>query len=50
MQSEPNPDLSDTSQVFRSADTLGVPQTIKGFDKPDFYEVFLIYVASLIML
>ena len=42
MQSEPSSDLSDLSRDFRSADILGVPQTIKGFDKPDFYEVFLI--------
>jgi len=31
--------MSDISQDFRSADILGVPQAIKGFDKPDFYEV-----------
>lgn len=30
---------SDISQVFRSADILGVQQAIKGFDKPDFREV-----------
>jgi len=39
MQSEPSLDLSDLSQDFRSADILGVPQAIKGFDKPDFCEV-----------
>ena len=42
--------MLDLSQVFEVDDILWVPQTIKGFDKPDFYEVFLIYVASLIML
>lgn len=35
-KSEPSSDLSDLSQDFRRADILGVPQTIKGFDKLDF--------------
>jgi len=38
--------LSELSQDFRPADILGVPQAIKGFDKPDFHGVFSIYVAT----
>jgi len=35
--------MSDISQGSEAADILGVPQAIKGFDKPDFYEVVSIY-------
>jgi len=38
--------LSDISQDFRLADILGIPQAIKGFDKPDFCEVFSIYLLQ----
>jgi hypothetical protein len=33
--------MSDLSQIFQAADILGVPQTIKGFGKSDFYEVLI---------
>jgi hypothetical protein len=39
MQLEPSSDLSDLSPVLRSADILGIPQVIKGFDKMDFREI-----------
>jgi len=32
--------MSDISPVFRPADILALPQSIKGFDKSDFCEVF----------
>jgi len=38
--------ISDISQDFRLADILGIPQAIKGFDKPDFCEVFSIYLLQ----
>ena len=41
--SDMNQAMSDISWDVRPADILGVPQAIKGFDKPDFCEVFLIY-------
>lgn len=49
MQSEPSSDLSDISQDFRLADILGVLQAIKGFDNPDFCEVFSIRTLALII-
>jgi hypothetical protein len=36
--------MSDILQDFRPADILGVQQAIKGFDKPGFCEVILIYL------
>ena len=36
-------DRSDLFQVFKEDDILGAPQAIKGFDKPDLYELFSIY-------
>jgi hypothetical protein len=42
----PIKDKSDISQDFRLADILGIPQAIKGFDKPDFCEVFSIYLLQ----
>jgi len=45
-ESGPSSGLSDISQDFRLADILGIPQAIKGFDKPDFCEVFSIYLLQ----
>jgi len=36
--------MLDSSQGSEAADILGVPEEIKGFDKPDFREVVSIYL------
>jgi hypothetical protein len=38
--------MSDISQVFRSADILGVLQAIKGFDKSDCGEILNVSVST----
>jgi len=45
-ESEPSSDLSDISQGSEAADILGVPQAIKGFDKPDFCYVLSQYICN----
>ena len=38
--------MSDISKVFESVEMLRYYQTIKGFDKLDFYEVISMYLQS----
>jgi len=39
VKSKPSSDLSGMSQFFEVVDIQGFSQSIKGFDKPDFYKV-----------
>ena len=46
MQSEPSSALSDITKIFESVEMLRYYQAIKGFDKPDFYEVVSIDICN----